>query len=360
MNYPRVSIIVLNWNGWQDAIECLESLCRITYPNYDIILVDNASEDDSVEKIKEWAEGKIPVESEFFQYDPEGKPIRYIECTREEAEAGGGREKEIGGAPSNKELILIKNEQNLGGSIAFNTGIKYALGVLDAGYVMLLHNDTIADPGFINELVSVANKETDAGILGAKLFYYEEPQKIWGAGGLINYWKGTAPTRGGGQIDRGQFEDVVEVDWVRTCGVLISSHVLRTIGLLDETFFLMMEDIDICIRAAKQGFKVLFVPKSKVWHKCLSPGGEREVQQAVGSIYYATRYWFVLMDKHWSKLQLASAISFFIVTNGKKLFFSLLRSHRDWNKLKLYLRGVLDYWKERKSYSRKKTIDREP
>jgi GT2 family glycosyltransferase len=88
---PKVSIIILNWNGWEDTIECLESLYQITYSNYDVIVVDNGSEDESIEKTKEYAEGKIRVESKFFEYSSENKPIKIIEYTREEAEAGGGR-----------------------------------------------------------------------------------------------------------------------------------------------------------------------------------------------------------------------------------------------------------------------------
>ena len=83
---PKVSIIILNWNGWKDTIECLESLYQIAYPNYDVIVVDNGSEDDSIEKIKEYAEGKIKVESKFFEYSPENKPIKIVEYTRKEAE----------------------------------------------------------------------------------------------------------------------------------------------------------------------------------------------------------------------------------------------------------------------------------
>jgi len=104
-DYPRVAIIILNWNGWEDTI---------AYPNYDVIVVDNGSEDDSIEKIKEYCEGKIKVESKFFEYSSENKPIRIIEYSREEAEAGGGREQEIADLPSNKKLILIKNEKNYG------------------------------------------------------------------------------------------------------------------------------------------------------------------------------------------------------------------------------------------------------
>ena len=88
MNYPKVSIIILNWNGWKDTVECLESLYQITYPNYDVIVVDNGSEDESIEKIKRYCKGEIKVESKFFDYLPTNKPIKIIEYTREEAEAG--------------------------------------------------------------------------------------------------------------------------------------------------------------------------------------------------------------------------------------------------------------------------------
>ncbi len=127
---PKVSIIILNWNGWEDTLECLESLYQITYPNseaisvnalrvsgkgcYDVIVVDNGSEDESVEKIREYCKGKIKVESKFFEYSCENKPIKIIEYRREEAEAEGGKEKEIDDLPSNRKLILIKNEKNYG------------------------------------------------------------------------------------------------------------------------------------------------------------------------------------------------------------------------------------------------------
>ena len=111
---PKVSIVILNWNGWEDTIECLESLYQITYPDYDVIVVDNGSEDESVEKIKEYAEGNIVVESKFFEYSSGNKPIKIIEYTREEAEAGGGKEEEIADLPSNRKLIIIKNEKNYG------------------------------------------------------------------------------------------------------------------------------------------------------------------------------------------------------------------------------------------------------
>ncbi len=82
MGYPKVSLIVLNWNRQEYLLRCLESLCQITYPNYDDIVMDNASEDDSLEKVKEWAEGKIHVDGRFFQYNPDNKPINLTEYER--------------------------------------------------------------------------------------------------------------------------------------------------------------------------------------------------------------------------------------------------------------------------------------
>ncbi|WP_370520470.1 glycosyltransferase family 2 protein [Thermococcus sp. LS2] len=86
--FPRVSIIILNWNGWRDTIECLESLYRITYLNYDVIVIDNGSRDNSIQKIREYCEGKIKVNSEFFKYSPYNKPIRVFEISEDEAKQG--------------------------------------------------------------------------------------------------------------------------------------------------------------------------------------------------------------------------------------------------------------------------------
>ncbi len=78
MDYPEVAVIILNWNGWEDTIECLESLYQINYPNYNVILVDNASEDNSIEKIREYCAGKLEIQSDFFEYDKQNKPLNLI------------------------------------------------------------------------------------------------------------------------------------------------------------------------------------------------------------------------------------------------------------------------------------------
>src|ERR1700690_790746 len=87
--YPNVAVIILNWNGWQDTLECLESLYQINYPNYDIVIVDNDSADDSIQKIIEYCKGEIKVESKFFQYNSKNKPIKTMEYTEKEVGTRG-------------------------------------------------------------------------------------------------------------------------------------------------------------------------------------------------------------------------------------------------------------------------------
>ena len=94
--YPLVSVIILNWNGWKDTLECLESLYQIKYPNYKVILVDNYSQDQSLKKIRQYCRGQIPVETKFFKYQKHNKPIKIREITNQEA---GKEEPEITGYP---------------------------------------------------------------------------------------------------------------------------------------------------------------------------------------------------------------------------------------------------------------------
>ncbi|WP_297480865.1 glycosyltransferase family 2 protein, partial [Thermococcus sp.] len=173
MDAPRVSIIILNWNGWEDTIECLESLYRITYPNYDVIVVDNGSMDDSIQKIMKYAEGKIEVHSKFFEYNPSNKPIKVFEVNEEEARQGIFNKPSYEKFNVNRRMILIKNMENYGYAGGNNIGIKFALSILNPDYVLLLNNDTVVDPNFLTELVKVAESNEKIGIVGPKIYYYD-------------------------------------------------------------------------------------------------------------------------------------------------------------------------------------------
>jgi len=345
MNYPMVSIVVLNWNGGERVLRCLESLYQITYPNYYVIVVDNGSQDDSIQKIKEWAEGEIPVESKLFQYNPDGKPVRYVEYERKEAEAIEGGGKEIGDLLPNKGLIIIKNEENFGYAKGKNIGMKYALNVLNSEYILLQDNDTIVSPNFLDELISIANKEPGAGILGSKIYLYDEPDVVWSEGGLINYWTGNLVQSGARLHALVEGKDAVEMDYVSICCALVSRELCQTAGLLDEDFFWTCEDVEFCIRATKHGFKLLIVPKSEIWHDNARTRDYRRGNQVLQR-YYVTKNRLILWQKHWGKLQLTTTALYWFTYYLRGLPHFLVFT-RDWKVLKLRLLGLLDFFNKR-------------
>ena len=256
MTYPKVSIIIINWNGLEDTMECLESLKQITYPNYDVIVVDNGSQGNDVPVLKE----------KFGDY-----------------------------------ISLIENDRNYGFAGGNNIGIRYALSNRSPDYILLLNNDTVVDPEFLIELIKVAETNPAIGIAGAKIYYYDKPNQLQDVGGKINLWKGkvvhtprvVAERIKRVEFDRGQYDSIKEVDAVAGCCFLIKKGVLESIGLLDENLA-YWEDTDYCLRAKRAGCKTVYVPAAKVWHKL-----GQSVKKISGlSCYYGVRSRLRFARKH--------------------------------------------------------------
>jgi len=298
MSFPRVSVILVNWNNFRDTAECLESLRQTTYPNYEVVVVDNGSEGDDPRLIRERFGGHVHV---------------------------------------------IENDKNYGFAEGCNIGIKDALA-RGADYVALLNNDTIVAPDFLEELVSVAESDEAVGIAGGKIYCYEAPELIWSAGGFLNYWTGATPIRGRGEVDHGQFEETVAVDWICGTFMFISRKVLQTVGMLDGRFFFSWEDIDLCVRANKRGFKVLFVPQSKIWHKGFAFGKEKRLRGL--PVYYAVRGYLIFMEKHFTRLQRVTSALYFIISLPK-IMWHCSRLLGQWRASIYVLRGVFDYLRRR-------------
>ncbi len=300
--FPRVSIIILNWNGWRDTIECLESLYRITYPNYDVIVVDNGSEDSSVERIKEYAEGKIEVNSKFFVYDPSNKPIKVFEITENEARKGKFNRPFYNKFDANRRLILIKNKDNYGFAKGNNIGIKFAISVLNPSYILLLNNDTVVDPTFLGELVKIAESGRGIGVVGPTVYYYDFEGKsnvIHSRGAKIQPKLGLAPPLGILEVDESmRVVPPYDVDYIEGSCLLIKSEVMRNIGLLNEVLFLYWEEVDLCLKVKEYGYKVICVPSSKIWHKVSSSTG---VVHPV-KLYYMSRNRHIVIKEHYGVL----------------------------------------------------------
>ena len=261
---PKVSIIILNWNGWEDTIECLESLYHINYSNYDVIVVENGSEDESIHMIRKYAYRRLEIESNFFSFSSQNKPIQIFEYKNIELESLSGTDIEFDKLNSNNKLILIKNDHNAGYSEGNNIGIKFSLGILNPDYILLLNNDTVVDENFLAELVTFANKKQRNGIVGPKVYYFDNPDKIAYIGHNINLCNGRISDP---DMEEYKNSSPLKIDFVVGCGLLIKKNVIKDIGLLDPNYFLYYEDVDWCLRARNSGYDVFYVPKSKIWHK---------------------------------------------------------------------------------------------
>ena len=333
---PKVTIIILNWNGWHDTIECLESLYQIEYTNYDVIVVDNKSEDDSLNKIQTYCEGKLKVNSKFFDHEPNNKPIEIYEYFQEELEHLKPNPKNSH-LISNKKLTIIKNDENYGFAKGNNIGMRYALKNLDPDYILLLNNDTVVDKNFLDEMIK--NSEIpEIGFIGPKIYYYNYNGRndfINFAGGRLNLLNGSAKHIGIGEIDNGQYDQTKKVDYVEGSCILIKKEVLYEVGLLDAGYFAYWEEIDLCMRGLKQNYFSLYVPNSKIWHKISSSSDE------VTKIYYLTRNSLWFTKKYAKNTQYVLFIVYFLLFEFwfKCLFYALY--HKDKSFIS-FIKGVKD------------------
>jgi len=324
---PKVSIIILNWNRWKDTIECLESLYQINYPDYDVIVLDNNSENDSVSKVKEYCKGKIKVESKFFSYTSNNKPIKIFEFKKNILK------NEIDKIPSNHKLILIKNDKNYGFAEGNNIGMKFALNNLNPNYILLLNNDTVVNKDFLKNLVNFAELNNDAGIIGPKIYYYDRPSYINSAGCKIIWHLGVGKHDGG--LDNGQFDEISEKDYLLGACLLINTKVIEEIGVLDSKFFLLFEDTDFCLRSKKAGYKVMFFPKSVIYHK---EGFSSKISPL--SLYYMYRNRLLFIKKHQPFSRVLSYT--FYISLRMIIFCLILTLRRDFKSMKYVVKGHLD------------------
>lgn len=265
MPQPRVCIIIVNWNNYPDTAECLDSLGKVGYPDFEVLVVDNGSDGDDAERLRR-------------EY---GDRVR-----------------------------VIANERNAGFAEGCNIGMRDALH-RGADYLLLINNDTFVAPDFVDRLVEYVADEPGIGVAGGKVYCHEIPDMIWFAGGAIDFRTATTPIIGSGETDNGGYDEAREVEWICGCFMLISRHVVERVGLLDPRFFFGWEDVDLCVRARRAGFRIVFVPASRIWHKTLPP--EKQKRLSGMPVYHATRGHFLFMQKHLSRRQRVTAAAYFVV-----------------------------------------------
>jgi GT2 family glycosyltransferase len=286
MHYPKVVILIVNWNGWKDTIECLESVFINTYPNYQVVLLDNNSEDDSVNKIIEWAMGNNRLKNSTGQYFLTGQALPYICYDRKAAEQGGVPEAEADLALKLPDavpapLIIIRTGNNLGFAGGNNIGIRYAQKQ-PADYILLLNNDALfRSITTLTSLVNFMENHPDAGACGARLFYPDgSPQSSFGnfpklvrsLAYLFPLYK-LLPNMFFKKFERsnivpdGSITKPIKIDYPSGACLMVRNTTIDTTGLMDEQYFMYVEETDWCFRMNQHGWERYYVPEAEVLHK---------------------------------------------------------------------------------------------
>jgi len=262
---PSVAIIVVNWNGVADTVECLRTLAAVRYPRFEVVVVDNGS-------------------------------------------AASPREAVVSCAPG---VTYIETGTNLGYAGGNNVGLRYAL---ERGhdYAFVLNNDTLVEPDFLEHAVATAESDVRIGVVGVKIIAWDQPQRVWVAYGQVTYRQGLVRLIGYYSLDDGSFDQQRDVEWVPGTAMLFPRRALEAVGLFDEEFFAYHEDVDWCTAARARGFRVVFAPAARIYHKGhRSSGGKGYVTPRQ---YLAGHNMVLYVRKHATPIQAAKFWAFQLMT----------------------------------------------
>ncbi|MEX2246001.1 MAG: glycosyltransferase family 2 protein [Dehalococcoidia bacterium] len=246
---PKVTVLTLSWNKKFHTLEWLDAVGRLEYSNFDVLVVDNGSSDGSPAAIRK----------------------------------------------RNPSVTVIENGANLGYSRGFNVGMEYAFG-RGADYVLVMNNDAVIDPEALDALVAVAQTDPKIGFTSGKVFHYFRPEEIQTVGTERHPYLVAGRQIGFGEADHGQYEQVAEREISDDVFLLVSKAAFQAVGGYDPEFFIVHENVDWCIRLREAGYRIMYAPGAKIWHKGKSGGG-----WSAHFVYYQTRNDYVLVAKHVSR-----------------------------------------------------------
>jgi GT2 family glycosyltransferase len=217
---PTLSIILVNYKRAHDTIECVRSLRQGSYQDFEIIIVDNGSEDGSLEKLR-------------------------AACV---------------------DTTILPSRENLGFAEGNNLGIRKALQS-ESKFLLLLNNDTVVSDEVLYHLLQTMETHPEAGIVGGKILYYDRPKRLWFAGGFFNPDSALGGHWGIDEEDAGEYDVPRRCDYISGCCLMFRRSVVERIGMLESAYFAYLEDVEFCLRAGRAGFAVMYQPAAVIYHK---------------------------------------------------------------------------------------------
>ncbi len=270
---PKISIVLLNLNQHKLTIDCIKSLMDDDYTNFEIILVDNGSTDDSVKIF-------YSLKQEF------------------------------------SNLKLIENKENLGFAEGNNVGIRNC----DGNYILLLNNDTIVKKNFLSSMVEATKKFPKAGAFGPKMYFWDKRSEIWHIGGEITMFLNfvTTPLK---------YKDLYKkVSWLSGCALMMKRETIQKVGLLNESFFIYLEDVEWSIRATKAGYELIYVPDAELWH--IGSVSSKKIGGTPFFIYLGYRNKLFLLKNQFTGLIATAVYTETIMVLLVRAIVSLLKGNR--------------------------------
>jgi GT2 family glycosyltransferase len=288
-----VAVIILNWNGGEDILDCLTSVLSSTHTALEVVIVDNGSVDGSTDVIRE----RFPA------------------------------------------VHLICNSENLGFARGSNQGMEWAV---ERGipYALLLNGDARLHPEAIGELLAAAYRDHDSVVTCPKM-YLGEPEdkikKLWFAYGTVKLWAGLFQNPAFNQIDSSFWSQERNMEYASGCCMLIPTYILGQTGMFDEAFFAYCEDVDLSLRIRRAGFRLLYVPTAHLWHGSRKP--TKRTRTATHR-YLSTRNNLWVVRKHGSWFDVMTYLG---ILPLRSLFrIAKMTADRNWGTFLAEARGILD------------------
>jgi GT2 family glycosyltransferase len=326
--WPKVAIIILNWNSFQDTIDCLESVQKVDYENLEVIIVDNASKDKSLEKILSWcSQNKIWCQQ--LSYEPDDLTI--------ESAVNSAINDDSGSKGAKQHLLLIKLSKNTGFCLGNNIGMKQATAD-GADFFLILNNDTTVTPSFLKPLVEAAQQDENIGLVGGIICYAENPDLIWFAGGSFDKYLESARDHNGEFYSGVAFDRILDTDWISGCMTLVPRRVYDQLGGYYEEYFIWSEEWDYSLRAKKAGYRLVIASGSRIFHKV---GRSLGVMKPL-SYYYGTRNRLMLKDMYLSRSVRWPFLTFFLLSRIPRYTYLALLGR--WDLVRAGSAGIIDYF----------------
>ena len=327
----KIAVVTLTWNDWKNTIECLESIFNSSYNFFDVILIDNNSEKHHMDKIFLWADNKINVKDEEFDFNP-NKNLEIINVHKNHVIENTGQ----------KKIFLIQNKENLGLTAGLNVGYEFILEQ-DYDYIARIDCDFIISKKYLEDMKTLFEQDNEIAAASPKIKHAYLRNTIWWAGLNIDWsylkFQKTMNLKKKRIQDHNSFEGIRETDAVCGCCSFYKKSALKTSGLGDEEFFLGPEDIELSFRLKKVG-KILVNLNTYTLHKIarsseISGKFKRSYTDAVGFLLLIKKIGS-FSDKFFGYSYFVIRIPIYYIL---KIFFK-----RDKNLVEGYIKGCKDFF----------------